>query len=304
MTTLRFLVSLITKDNDYQMEQAASAKAAAAELGVDAQIVYANDDPITQSTQLLKAIQSEPALQPNGILVEPVGATSFPQVAKTAAAAGIGWAILSRDAEYAAELRKTARTPVFSVSADQVEVGRIQGRQVAALLPRGGSVLLIQGPSVSSVSRDRHTGLQELLAPNIHVTTLRGRWTEESAYQSVCSWLRLIAAQKVRVDLIVAQNDGMGMGARKAINEIILDADRDHWLGIPIIGCDGVPRTGQTWVRTGQLAATVIVPPNAGEALTLMTKALRSGAAAPEHSFIASTPFPAIEKLAPRAPSR
>jgi len=228
MTTLRFLVSLITKDNDYQMEQAAAAKAAAAELGVEAQIIYANDDPITQSTQLLKAIQAEPSLRPSGILVEPVGATSFPQVAKTAAAAGIGWAILSRQAEYAAELRKAARPPVFSVSADQVEVGRIQGRQVAALLPRGGAVLLIQGPSVSSVSRDRHTGLQELLAPNVHVTTLRGRWTEESAHQSVCSWLRLIAAQRLRIDLIVAQNDAMGIGARKAIEETIPDPEREQ----------------------------------------------------------------------------
>jgi len=304
MTTLRFLVSLITKDNDYQMEQAASAKTAAAELGVEAQIVYANDDPITQSTQLLKAIQSEPTLRPNGILVEPVGATSFPQVAKTAAAAGIGWAVLSRGAEYGTELRKTTRTPIFSVSADQVEVGRIQARQVAALLPRGGSLLLIQGPTVSSVSKERLTGLQESLAPNVHVSNLRGRWTEESAYQSVCSWLRLIAAQKVRIDLIVAQNDAMGMGARKAINEIILDADRDHWLGIPIIGCDGVPRTGQTWVRTGQLAATVIVPPSAGEAINMMTKALRSGSAVPEHAYTATTPFPAIEKLAPRVPGR
>ena len=159
MTTLRFLVSLITKDNDYQMEQAAAAKAAAGELDVEAQIIYANDDAITQSTQLLTAIQAEPSLRPSGILVEPVGATSFPQVAKTAAGAGIGWAILSRHAEYAIELRKTARSPVFSVSADQEEVGRIQGRQVAALLPRGGSILLIQGPSVSSVSRERHTGL-------------------------------------------------------------------------------------------------------------------------------------------------
>jgi ribose transport system substrate-binding protein len=304
MTTLRFLVSLITKDNDYQMEQAASAKAAAAELGVEAQILYADDDPITQSTQLLKAIQSESAIRPNGIVVEPVGATSFPQVAKTAVAAGIGWAVLSRHAEYGVELRKTTRTPVFSVSADQVEVGHIQARQVAALLPRGGSVLLIQGPTVSAVSKERLAGFQELLAPNVHVSNLRGRWTEESAYQSVCSWLRLIAAQKVRIDLIVAQNDAMGMGARKAINEIILDADRDSWLGIPIIGCDGVPKTGQTWVRTGQLAATVVVPPNAGEAIALMTKALRAGSAVPEHAYTASAPFPAIEKLVPRAPGR
>src|SRR5439155_1085192 len=86
------------------------------------------------------------------------GATSFPQVAKTAAGTGIGWAILSRHAEYAIELRKTARSPVFSVSAVQVEFGRIQGRQVAVLLPRGGSILPIQVPSVSSVSRDRRSG--------------------------------------------------------------------------------------------------------------------------------------------------
>jgi ribose transport system substrate-binding protein len=300
MTKLRFLVSLITKDNDYQMEQAAAAKTAAAELGVEVEIVYADNDPITQSTQVLKVIQTEPSLRPSGIIIEPLGATSFPQVARAAASAGIGWAVLSREAEYAVELRKTTRSPVFSVSADQVEVGRIQARQVAALLPRGGAVLLIQGPSVSSVSRDRHIGLQELLSPHVHVTSLRGQWTEESAHKSVCSWLRLMAAQKLRIDLIVAQNDAMGMGARKAIDDTIVNADRDQWLGIPIIGCDGVPRTGQTWVRTGQLAATVIVPPSTGEAMTLMTKALRSGTAIPEHVFTTPSPFPAIDKLVPR----
>ena len=304
MTELRFLVSLITQDNDYQMEQAAAAKSFAAELGVEAQIVYAGDDPITQSTQVLTAIQTEPSLRPSGILIEPVGATSFPQVARAAASVGIGWAVLSRQAEYAGELRRTTRSPVFSVSADQLEVGRIQGRQIAALLPRGGAVLLLQGPSVSSVSRDRYTGLLELLPPNVHVTSLRGRWTEESAHQSVCSWLHLAAAQRLRIDLIVAQNDAMGIGARKAIEETIVDADRDHWLGIPITGCDGVPTTGQTWVRTGQLAATVVVPPSTGKAMTLMTQALRSGTTVPEHFFTTSSPFPAIEKLTPRGSRR
>jgi len=304
MTELRFLVSLITQDNDYQMEQAAAAKSFAAELGVEAQIVYAGDDPITQSTQVLTAIQTEPSLRPSGILIEPVGATSFPQVARAAASVGIGWAVLSRQAEYAGELRRTTRSPVFSVSADQLEVGRIQGRQIAALLPRGGAVLLLQGPSVSSVSRDRYTGLLELLPPNVHVTSLRGRWTEESAHQSVCSWLHLVAAQRLRIDLIVAQNDAMGIGARKAIEETIVDADRDHWLGIPITGCDGVPTTGQTWVRTGQLAATVVVPPSTGKAMTLMTQALRSGTTVPEHFFTTSSPFPAIEKLTPRGSRR
>jgi ABC-type sugar transport system substrate-binding protein len=112
----------------------------------------------------------------------------------------------------------------------------------------------------------------------------------------------LVAAQRLRIDLIVAQNDAMGMGARKAIEDTIVDADRDQWFAIPITGCDGVPSTGQTWVRNGQLAATVVVPPSTGEAMTLMTKALRSGTAIPAHSFTTSSPFPAIEKLAPRGP--
>ena len=54
MANLRFIVSLITKDNDYQVEQAAAAQAAAQKVGVDAQILYADNDAITHSTQLLK----------------------------------------------------------------------------------------------------------------------------------------------------------------------------------------------------------------------------------------------------------
>jgi len=304
MTKLRFLVSLITKENDYQMEQAAAARSAAAELGADAEIIYADNDPITQSTQVLKAVQSEPSLRPNGILVEPLGATAFPQVAQAAAQAGIGWAVLSRKAEYAAELSRSAKTPIFSISADQVEVGRILARQTMALLPRGGSALYIQGPSVSSVSKDRHTGLTELLPGNVHLTTLRGRWTEESAYQSVCSWLKLMAAQRLRIDLVLAQNDVMGMGAKKAIDENVIGPDRDDWLSLPTLGCDGVPMTGQTWVRTGQLTATVIVPPSAGKALTLMLQALQRGATITDHTFTAPVPFPEIDKLSPRKPAR
>jgi ribose transport system substrate-binding protein len=183
-----------------------------------------------------------------------------------------------------------------------VEVGRIQARQMMALLPRGGSVLYIQGPSVSSVSKDRHTGLMELLPNNVHLSTLRGRWTEESAYQSVCSWFKLMTAQKSRIDVILAQNDVMGMGARKAIEDTMTGPERDNWLEIPVTGCDGVPKTGQAWVRTGKLAATVVVPPSSGKALTLMMQALSKRTVLTEHIFTVPTPFPEIEKLAPLEP--
>jgi ABC-type sugar transport system substrate-binding protein len=144
MKKLRILVSLTTNDNDYQIEQAKSAEEAARRLGVELQIVYADNDAISQSTQLLRAIQATPQDRPDAIVFEPVGGTALPQVAKAAAAANIGWALLNRDADYIPDLRRTSKAPIFCVSNDHVEIGRIQGRQFAKLLPKGGNILYIQ----------------------------------------------------------------------------------------------------------------------------------------------------------------
>src|SRR6267378_5668594 len=116
MKKLNFLVSLTTNDNDYQMEQAADTEAAARRLGVDTQIIYADNDAITQSQQLLKVIQSRSDAHPDAIIFEPVGGTALPQVARAAAGAGIGWAVLNRDANYIAELRRSSTAPIFAVS--------------------------------------------------------------------------------------------------------------------------------------------------------------------------------------------
>jgi ribose transport system substrate-binding protein len=173
----RFLVALTTKENDYQLEQAAAAQEAARRLGVDLEILYADNDAITQSTQILKAVQAASELRPDAIVFEPVGRTSLPQVARAAVGAGIGWAVLNREAEYLTELRKSSRIPIFSVSSDHKEIGRIQGQQFAALLPRGGSILYIQGPSENSAAKDRTAGMHGALPANIQVIALRGQWT-------------------------------------------------------------------------------------------------------------------------------
>src|SRR5207245_1366365 len=142
---LKFVVSLTTRDNDYQMEQATAAEEAGRRFGVDVQILDAENDAILQSQQLLKIIQSNTEPHPDGIIFEPVGGTAMPQVAKAAAAAGIGWVVLNREVEYVTELRKAYRVPIFSITSDHEEIGHIQGKQFAALLPKGGSVLYIQG---------------------------------------------------------------------------------------------------------------------------------------------------------------
>src|SRR5437773_6915153 len=201
MKKLRILVSLTTNDNDYQIEQAKSAEETSRRLNIETHIVYAENDAINQSTQLLRAIQSAPQDRPDAIVFEPVGGTALPQVAKAAVGAKIGWAVLNREASYIAELRRTATAPIFCVSNDHIEIGRIQGRQFAALLPKGGSVLYIQGPSENSAAKERTVGMQETKPANIQIIALRGQWTEESAQRAVRSWLKLTTSQKATVDL-------------------------------------------------------------------------------------------------------
>jgi ribose transport system substrate-binding protein len=300
MQKLRFLVSLTTNDNDYQTEQAHAAEAAAKKSNVELQILYAGNDAINQSTQLLKAVQADAGERPHAIVFEPVGGTALPQVARAAASAGIGWVVLNRDANYIPELRQKSKVPVFGVSSDHVEIGRIQGRQCAALLPTGGSVLYVQGPSENSAAKERSAGMQEAKPANIHLIMLKGQWTEESSQRAVRSWLKLSTSQKANVDLICAQDDSMAVGARKAFQELPSEMEKERWLGLPFLGCDGLPNTGQAWVRSGVLTATIYVPPNTGQAIELLVEALQNGKIPAERILTKAVSMPALDALRPR----
>ncbi|HJZ64081.1 MAG TPA: substrate-binding domain-containing protein [Candidatus Acidoferrum sp.] len=294
-------MSLTNNDNDYQIEQAGATDEAARRLGVAAQIIYAGNDAITQSTQLLQAIQAAPQERPDAILFEPVGSTALPQVARAAVNAGIGWAVLNREAGYISDLRSLKKAPVFTISVDHVEIGRIQSRQFAALLPKGGSILYIQGPSENSAAKERTQGMLEIKPANIQVTALKGQWTEESSQKAVRSWLKLTTSQKAIIDLIGAQDDSMAIGARKAFQEITNESDRERWLKLPFTGCDGLPKTGQTWVRSGLLAATVYSPPNTGLALEMLFENMKQGKDLPERALVAPSSIPALNELRPKA---
>jgi ABC-type sugar transport system substrate-binding protein len=297
MPKLSYLLSLPTDDNDYQQEQATAAKETAKRLGFDLQVVYAGNDAIQQSDQILKAIQSPAGARPGAILFEPLGATALPQVARAASAAGIGWVVLNRNAEYLPELRRSGRAPAFAVSSDHLEIGRIQGQQFAALLPHGGSVLYIQGPSENSAAKERTAGMQQTKPANVKISTLKGQWTEESAYKAVSSWMRLSTSVKQFLDLVGAQDDSMAIGARKAMRESADEAAREKWMGVPFTGCDGLIATGQQYVRSGLLAATVVVPPNTKLALEMLVAAMRGGKNAPELALTAPTSFPSVADL-------
>lgn len=296
MKKLRFLLSLTNDDNDYQIEQASAARQAARKLGVELEIAYARNDGIVQSQQLLSSIQSTTAARPDAIIFEPAGSTAHPQVARAAATAGIGVVVLNHGADYIAELRRLIHVPAFAITSNHEEIGRIQGQQLSALFTVGGNVLYIQGPSENLAAKQRYTGVLETKPSGVQLRVLKAQWTKASAHKTVGSWLLLSTSRQAGIEAVCAQDDSMAMGARKAFEEC--REMREQLQKMPFLGCDGMPKTGQEWVRRKLLTATVFIPPNADLAIEMMVKSIATGTLPPERTFTTAQSFPAVEVLA------
>lgn len=94
----------------------------------------------------------------------------------------------------------------------------------------------------------------------------------------------------------------MAIGARDAFKELTNEDERERWLRLPFTGCDGLPKTGQAWVRSGLLAATVFVPPNAGQAIEMLADALQNKKFPAERVTTAASSVPTLEELSRRRP--
>jgi ABC-type sugar transport system substrate-binding protein len=297
MTGSKVLLALTTRDNDYQRAQAASAESVARRMGVSLEVIYADNDAVNQSQQILTALQKK-GTDITAVITEPVG-TGMVQVAEVAAKAGIAWGVLNREVDYARRLTQMSGVPFFEVTADQEAIGHLHCAQLAKLVPGGGSVLYIEGPAVHSAAKLRLQGINAKKAANLELKNIKGNWTEESGHKAVASWLKLSTSKSAGFVAVVAQNDAMAMGARKAFSELMTGEERSHWLNLPVLGCDGVPETGQQFVKRGHLAATVSYPLVAGIALEMYLNAVASRSVIPERTMAPPASFPPLEALRP-----
>jgi len=297
MEQLRFVVSLVDRNNDYQLAQAAAAEDAARRCGVDVQILFAAGDAVEQSQQLSSVIQSRNN-KVTGIVLHPVG-TGMQQLATVATRAGMGWVVMHKSVDYIADLRRGSKSPAFALSTDHVEEGRIQGKQVAALLPEGGTVLGVLGPATDSISEQRMNGLKSRIQSNTRLLTVRGKWTEQSGCDAANAWLRLTTSRQEPIALVLSQNDLMARGARRAFTEIATGDAKERLTKVPVLGCDGLPDPGQLWVKQGSLTATVVVPALAGTAIEMLASAIRNNTQPEELTIIDALSYPQIDRLVP-----
>jgi ABC-type sugar transport system substrate-binding protein len=294
MKRLSILISL-PGENNYLREQEAVAKTTAQRLGVDLRVINAKSDPITQSQQVLEVVQAS-AGRPDGIIVEPVTNQGLPRVAEAAVAAGIGWVVSNARVDYLPTLRKGARAPVFTVSQDHREIGRMQGRQFAAILPKGGSVLYLRGPATNFLAAQRSEGMESVLPSNIQLKSLKIQWTAESALSSVTSWLRLSTVRATDTHLIAAQNTDFILAAKRAFSENSDGTERDKWLNLPYCGV-GVLNQTKPLLADGTLTAALVTSLTMDTALEMLVSATQNSVQPLEHTVVKAWSEPTLEAL-------
>jgi ABC-type sugar transport system substrate-binding protein len=181
--------------------------------------------------------------------------------------------------------------PAALVAIDNLEFGRVQGRQLRALLPRGGTVLCVRGNPLDSACLNRSAGLrQELQSEAFVFEDVDARWEEAVAEAAVYKWLRAPRRHGSIVDAIVAHNDQMGAAARRALGRAAEEMGRPELVTIPVLGGDGLPEIGLPWVMSGVLTATVRVTLPGRTAVEVVARYWREG-----------TPIPAVTRLPVRS---
>ena len=290
----------LMNNGEYQQLIKRDCLEAAARHGVAVEVFSVDGDAVQQAKQIDSCLSRAPETRPNVLLVYPVRESALLASAHHAARLGVGFVLLGRWSGYLGDLRREYPTlPIFSVAADQVEIGRIQGRQLRAMLPRGGELICIRGPlGISSATR-RFEGLRQALAStSFNLFSVNSDWTEAGGESAMKEWLQIFGTRALPAFGVAAQNDAMAMGARRALIEWAQVRSGFSTARVPIVGCDGTPTFGQRLTRQKEISATVIMPPTAGKAVEDIAAMVVSGRPRPEAEVtLGPSSFPDLDAI-------
>ena len=291
----RVVVSLLAEQQEFQRLQAEDAREAGVRTGIEVEVFFAENNTVRQIYHLLSCISAPEAERPAAIFIEPVSSEGVERVARSAAAAGIGWVSLSACPDYIAVLRREyPRLPISAITIDNEAVGEIEAAQFRTLLPSGGNVAYLAGPLVSGSSIARRRSMERTLqGSNIKVVkVLFANWTEEGGQSATAAWLaNNPIPQQHWPHILGSQNDAMAVGARRALQAAAGQRP------LPLFtGCDGLPDGGKRLVAEKVLAATILKPPQGGRAVEMIAEALR-GKPTPASEVLAPVSIPALDVL-------
>ena len=204
--------------------------------------------------------------QVNVLLISPKESAGLTGVVEKAIDAKIPVIVLDRNVD-------TKRITQF-IGGDNVAIGKAAGEHAVKLLggpgKAAGNVVEIWGGMGTQPAHDRHDGFHAFTdkEPGIKylLNNQSGDWKQDQAYNIMTTALR----NNEKIDLIYGHNDPMAYGAYLAAK----DAGRDKDIKF-ILGIDGLPDEGVTWVSKGQLTATFLYATPGAEGLRQAVKLLK-----------------------------
>lgn len=233
----KIIFSITHMTNAFTVELSDAVKAQGEALGYKVEVVSADQDTNKQNNQIETAITQDVA----AIIVEPVSVDGVVPAARAAKDAGIPIVIVNQ------QISDPTAADTY-VGANAVETGKVLMDQVVKDLDGNGEIAEILGPMGSDGQIGRSQGFADALA-NSSITVAfesTADWDTDKALKLSENWITANA----NLVAIVAQNDNMGLGAQKAVEDAGLQ-DK-----IKTYGIDATP-DGLQAVKDGRMAATV-----------------------------------------------
>jgi ABC-type sugar transport system substrate-binding protein len=298
----RIAVFLINPDSPHQQHLKAVAVGAAARLRAEVVVHFAGSESAGSSVIQIRQVHeilSDKGSRFDAVIVHPVSGPGSERIVQNLARAGLPCLIINRSFEGLQALRQEFPKVLFCcISPDQVEVGRIQGRQFLRLHEDTGLVLYVQGPLLATAVQQRLTGMREVLrSSKLREGLVSGDWLASKAAAAVDAWFSANAAESPLPSIIGCQNDAMALGAYEALERLATKRADPSLKRIPVTGCDGAPDYGALFVRQGKLAATVELEDPMEAAFGVLERYFNRGEMPPLEIRLAARSLPELTVL-------
>ncbi|MDR1612593.1 MAG: sugar ABC transporter substrate-binding protein [Planctomycetota bacterium] len=224
--------------NAFTIEMSDAVKNRARELGIDLIVNDGNKDAARQVGQ----IETLLAQGIDGIIVEAVSVDGIQPAVNMARESGVPFVTVNQKAT-----NQDRATSFVGVSHE--DGGELEMLQAARDLGGKGNVALLLGPMGSDAQIGRSAGYKKVLDRNPGMAVAfeqTANWDTEAALKLVENWLQTGR----EINAVVAQNDGMALGAVKAIEDAQLQ-DK-----IKVYGLDAVP-DALAAIKNGRLTGSV-----------------------------------------------
>ena len=232
--------ALSTQANSFMVQMREGAQKKADELGLTINFQDASDDSATQANQLANAA----ATGAGAVIVNPTDSDAMASAVKQLTDAKIPVVAVDRAVN-------NAEVSSY-IASDNVGGGKQAAKALSEAINGEGEILVLQGKTGSSASRERGQGFEEGLKDSPNIKVVAKQTAEFERVKGLDVTTNLLQAHP-NVKAIFAENDEMALGAIEALGD---KAGKD----VIVVGFDGVEDALKA-IKEGTMYASIAQQP-------------------------------------------